>query len=199
MTKKASDLEIGDMVIKHDGNHSAGTIISKMDDPERITKTYFLVRSPEGAWTIYGALKNTHCELYLTRNIPEAVMRKFLFDAFVGVDLVYNPELQERIPLLNVPTYETKAKQKRAIIPKPEETKTKKALWRQEKDEDQEFTEDEEPEKPIEALGETKKTEGAEDPLLEEPIEEPTPVEKPMGEPLEETQEKLLPEFSFIF
>jgi hypothetical protein len=96
MRKKASDYRLGDRLIEVD-HHDSGTIVSLTTDP---TRAFILVLADDGDFTIYSCLRDALCEPRLARNIPEPVMRKFLFDVYCGgKELRHIPGVTDRIPV----------------------------------------------------------------------------------------------------
>lgn len=125
MKKKASEYNVGELLLEFDGS-SAGTIISIMDDPYRVTRAYVLTRASNGSFSIFGCLKDAMCEPHVARSIPEEVMRQFLWDAFVGMELWRSAEKPEfRVPLMDAPKYEKVVK---AVPLKQVETQTREKL-----------------------------------------------------------------------
>jgi hypothetical protein len=99
MRKKASDYRLGDRLIEID-HHDSGTIVSLTLDPTTSTRAFILVFSDDGNFTIYSCLRDALCEPRLARNIPEPVMRKFLFDVYCGgKELKHIPGVTDRIPV----------------------------------------------------------------------------------------------------
>jgi hypothetical protein len=117
MKKRASEYNVGELLMEFDGR-PAGTVISKMDDPYRVTRAYILVRSADGSWTIYSCLKDAMCDLCLVRNVPEQVMRQFLWDAFVGMELEpISAKPAVRVPILDpLPSYGNPESQPALVI-----------------------------------------------------------------------------------
>jgi hypothetical protein len=131
MKKKASDYQVGELLVEFDGR-PADAIISMMDDPYRITRAYILTRSAiDGSFSIYACLKDAMCEPNIARSVPEEVMRQFLWDAFVGMELWRSPEKPEfRVPLQDGPKYE---KVMKAVPLKQVETREKMPFGGEEK------------------------------------------------------------------
>lgn len=98
MRKKASDYRLGDRLIEVD-HHDSGTIVSLTTDPTRSTRAFILVLSDDGDFTIYSCLRDALCEPRLARNIPEPVMRKFLFDVYCGGEELRHVPGTNRIPV----------------------------------------------------------------------------------------------------
>lgn len=99
MKKKASDYSIGDRFLEAN-HHDAGTVVSLVLDPTRITRAFILVLSNDGNFTIYSCLRDAVSEPSLARNIPEPVMRQFLLSAYLGGrELKYTPGMTERVPV----------------------------------------------------------------------------------------------------
>jgi len=99
MRKKASDYRLGDRLIEID-HHDSGTIVSLTLDPTSSTRAFIMVLSDDGDFTIYSCLRDALCEPRLARNIPEPVMRKFLFDVYCGgKELKHIPGVTDRIPV----------------------------------------------------------------------------------------------------
>lgn len=118
MKKRAEDYAIGELLMEFDG-HPAGTIISMADDPFRITRAYLLIRCADGHFSIFSCLKDAMCSLSVPRKIPEQVMKKFLWDAFVGMELRYSPEAPaQRVPVLD-PLPEYKSPSRPVPLPMP--------------------------------------------------------------------------------
>jgi hypothetical protein len=106
MKKRADDIEVGERLYEF-GDVCSGIIISKMNDPEKPTRAYMLVRSDNGSFSIYGVCRDACAAPHLTRFIPAPVMKQFLFDAFVGQELEHVPGKTNvtRVPLVTEPKY----------------------------------------------------------------------------------------------
>lgn len=112
MKKKVTDYVVGDRFLEA-GEHDAGTIVTLMLDPTQVTRAFILVRSDEGEYAIYACQRDMVGDAYLSRSIPEPVMRQFLFDVyFGGAEPVITPGAT-RTPV-RLPEY------KPAKIPKPQ-------------------------------------------------------------------------------
>lgn len=111
MKKRYDEYNVGELLLEFDAR-PVGTIISMMEDPYRATRAYLLVRSADGSFTILVCLKDALCEPHVAKNIPEQVMRNFLWDAFVGMELHHsNEEPGNRVPMLDpLPKYEVPEK-----------------------------------------------------------------------------------------
>ena len=118
MKRRADEYNVGELLMEFDGR-PAGTIISMADDPYRITRAYLLTRYADGNFAIFTCLKDAMCEPTVPRQIPEQVMKQFLWDAFVGMALERSPEYPAaRVPLLDpLPKYD--APMRHAPIPAP--------------------------------------------------------------------------------
>ena len=101
--QKASDYVIGDSITEKGYNY--GRIVSVMMHPTR-PLIFFLVFHSETGFSILSSVSDAACDMWVARFIPKEVMKRFLFDAFTGVDLpdVTTPGTP-RNPILTVPTY----------------------------------------------------------------------------------------------
>jgi hypothetical protein len=106
MKKRADDIEIGERLYDF-GDICSGLVVSKMNDPDKPTRAYILIRSDNGTFTIYGVCRDACVSPFLTRLIPESVMKQFLFDAFVGQELEYvaGQKNVTRVPIITAPRY----------------------------------------------------------------------------------------------
>jgi len=99
MRKKASDYVIGDRFVEAD-SYVSGTVVSLMIDPVRPTRAFILVCSDDGAYTIYTSLRDAVGKASLSRNIPEPVLRQFLFDVYTGGrEMAHVPGMTTRMPV----------------------------------------------------------------------------------------------------
>jgi hypothetical protein len=121
MRKKASDYVIGDRFMEAD-NHVAGTVVSLMIDPVRKTRAFILVRSDEGEYTLFACQRDAVGQAYLPRNIPEPVLRKFLFDVFTGGNEITHVPGMTREPV-RLPEYKVEVPARSTILEeRPEKT-----------------------------------------------------------------------------
>jgi len=111
MKKRYDEYSVGELLLEFDAR-PAGVIISMMEDPYRATRAYLLVRSADGSFSILSCLKDALCEPHAAKHIPEQVMRSFLWDAFIGMELHRSPERPEsRVPMLDpLPKYDVPEK-----------------------------------------------------------------------------------------
>jgi hypothetical protein len=83
--KRAEDYQVGEQL--WEGDYSAGTIIFKMDCPERPTRVWLLLRNSKKQYTLYTVQKHACCHPTLSRKIPESVIHKMFMQTFMGVEL----------------------------------------------------------------------------------------------------------------
>jgi hypothetical protein len=88
--KHASEFLIGDRLIDRNGN-DLGRIMAIADHPTR-PFIYFLCANEREEYTIMATLTDALCSPWLPRQVPKTVMERFLFDAYVGVDLPPFPQ-----------------------------------------------------------------------------------------------------------
>jgi len=122
MRKKASDYVIGDRFTEAD-NHVAGTVVSLMIDPVRQTRAFILVRSDKGEYTLFACQRDAVGQAYLPRNIPEPVLRKFLFDVFTGGNEITHVPGMTREPV-RLPEYKVEVPARSTILEERPESKT---------------------------------------------------------------------------
>lgn len=108
MMRKTSDYSIGEFLIE--GDYDYGRIISIAEHTHRRKLTFLLVWHRENGFTIMQSATDAICSPWLARHVPKDIMRRFLFDAFVGVELPDVPVPGTiREPVVSVPEYEEKA------------------------------------------------------------------------------------------
>ena len=125
MRKKASDYVIGDRFTEAD-NHVAGTVVSLMIDPVRKTRAFILVRSDKGEYTLFACQRDAVGQAYLPRNIPEPVLRKFLFDVFTGGNEITHVPGMTREPV-RLPEYKVEVPA-RSTMPREERPESKTSV-----------------------------------------------------------------------
>jgi len=95
---KGKELEIGSRVWEEFGTsepYSAGRVVAMSDSVERSDVVYVLLKSDEGAFTIYSMDRNYNCNPRLTRKIPAENFEDLVRAGLSGVELPEESEFRQ--------------------------------------------------------------------------------------------------------